>query len=107
MLFFIAWVALSMVVGLIGSDKSIGFWGAFLISIILSPLIGLIVVVLSNSKQDVPPTVINNNIPIPPKPSNDEPALDLPDRIKKFKDLLDAGAITQEEYDIQKKRLLE
>jgi hypothetical protein len=28
------------------------------------------------------------------------------DEIKKFKDLLDAGAITQQEYDAQKKKIL-
>jgi len=28
------------------------------------------------------------------------------DEIKKFKELLDAGAITQEEYDAEKKKLL-
>lgn len=32
---------------------------------------------------------------------------DIYDKLKKLKDLLDSGAITQEEYDAQKKKLLE
>lgn len=38
---------------------------------------------------------------------NDAPKLSKADELKKWKDLLDAGAITQEEYDAQKKKILE
>ena len=41
---------------------------------------------------------------VPPAPA--EPALSLADEIRKCKDLLDCGAITQEEYDAMKKKLL-
>jgi len=37
----------------------------------------------------------------------DAPKLSKADELKKWKDLLDAGAITQEEYDAQKKKILE
>lgn len=44
------WFILSLVVGFIGSSKSIGFFFSFLLSLLLSPLIGLIIVALSDSK---------------------------------------------------------
>ena len=34
------------------------------------------------------------------------PVTDEADQLKKYKDLLDAGAITQEEFDAKKKQLL-
>lgn len=37
---------------------------------------------------------------------DDEIFVDVPDQLKKFKDLLDSGAITEEEYQSQKARLL-
>ena len=36
-----------------------------------------------------------------------EIAINVPDEIKQYKELLDSGAITQEEYDAKKKQLLE
>ena len=41
---FITWLILSLVVGLIGIGRQAGFWGGFFISIVLSPLLGLIIV---------------------------------------------------------------
>jgi hypothetical protein len=54
MIFFIVWIALSLIVGAVGSGKKIGFAGAFFLSLILSPLIGLIFAVVSSS-EDVKP----------------------------------------------------
>lgn len=47
----IGWLIFSFVAGIIGSGRKIGFWGAFLLSIILSPLIGLIFALVSKSKE--------------------------------------------------------
>lgn len=38
--------------------------------------------------------------------NNSRPSVNVADEIKKFKELLDLGAITQEEFDMQKKKLL-
>jgi hypothetical protein len=48
---FFGWIILSFVVGFVGSDREIGFWGAFLLSLLLSPLIGLIIVLVSRDKE--------------------------------------------------------
>ena len=49
--------------------------------------------------------------PIPPISEETIPsseiAINVPDEIKQYKELLDSGAITQEEYDAKKKQLLE
>ena len=45
---FILWITFSIIVGLLGKDRKIGFGLAVFWSLILSPLIGLIIVLLSN-----------------------------------------------------------
>ena len=49
-------------------------------------------------KNDLNNTPVNNSIPQPVNTDADE--------IKKYKELLDQGAITQEEYDAKKKQIL-
>ncbi len=50
MIFF--WIVLSFVAGFMGSNRKIGFFGAFLLSLILSPVIGIIFVLVSKDKRD-------------------------------------------------------
>lgn len=45
------WIVFTFIVGFIGGNRKIGFLAAFLISLFLSPLIGLIVA-LTSSKKD-------------------------------------------------------
>ena len=55
---FIVWILFSVLIGLIGKGKKIGFGLSFLWSILLSPLIGLIIVLVSDNKNanGKPPT---------------------------------------------------
>lgn len=46
----ILWIALSYFVGKFSADKAIGFWGGFLISLLVSPLIGFIVALVVPKK---------------------------------------------------------
>jgi len=46
-----AWVALCFFIGSVGSKRKIGWAGAFFISLLLSPLIGLIVVAFSDKNS--------------------------------------------------------
>ena len=43
-------VPLSIIIGVIGSERKIGFWPALLWSALLSPLIGLVITLLSDKK---------------------------------------------------------
>tara|TARA_R110000868_G_scaffold184954_2_gene426686 strand:+ start:463 stop:858 length:396 start_codon:yes stop_codon:yes gene_type:complete len=45
---FLLWVLFSILVGAFGRSRDYGFWSAFLFSLLLSPLIGLIIVLLSD-----------------------------------------------------------
>ena len=47
----IFWLIFSLIVGAIGNDRKIGFAGGFFLSILLSPLIGLIIVLVSDKKN--------------------------------------------------------
>lgn len=45
----IGWFIFSLLIGAIGNNRNIGFWGAFFLSLILSPIIGLIFTLISKS----------------------------------------------------------
>jgi len=45
---FLLWILFSLLVGALGKDRNIGFWTALFVSLLLSPLIGLIAVLFSN-----------------------------------------------------------
>lgn len=47
-LFF--YLGLSCIIGIIGKNTKFGFWGNFLVSVILSPLVGLIVMLAQDQK---------------------------------------------------------
>jgi phosphate/sulfate permease len=47
-----SWIVFSVVVGFVGRDRELGFWKSFLLSIILSPIIGFIFAVLSKNIED-------------------------------------------------------
>jgi phosphate/sulfate permease len=49
----LGWIILSIVVGAIGSDRTIGFFGAFILSLLLSPIIGGIVALASTKKSTI------------------------------------------------------
>lgn len=52
MTIYIAWIMLSLLAGSLGRNRSIEFSGAFTLSLILSPLVGLVVVLMSQEISD-------------------------------------------------------
>lgn len=50
---FVFWIGMTLVLGALGSKKNIGFGFAFLWSFLLSPIIGLAIVLLSKQKKDL------------------------------------------------------
>ena len=77
----------------VGLKKGIktGFWWGFILS-----FLGLIILAILPA-ENIKDTVKTNNI------SKSEENIEL---IKKYKELLEVGAITQEEFDVKKKELL-
>ena len=52
-LFLTAWVIVSLILGRLGADRQIGFWGVFFSSFFLSPIMGSIVLFASKRIDDV------------------------------------------------------
>lgn len=56
------WVLLSIAIGIIGSKREIGFYGGFILAVLLSPLIGLFATLasdISNKQQKQTPIEAN------------------------------------------------
>ncbi|MEO9965916.1 MAG: hypothetical protein ABJF11_09015 [Reichenbachiella sp.] len=49
----VLWIVFSLIVGYAGSDKKVGFGGALFFSLLLSPIIGLIIVLVSGNKENI------------------------------------------------------
>ncbi len=45
------WFFVSMIIGLIGANRKLGFWGYFFASLALSPVLGLLLVFASDPKK--------------------------------------------------------
>lgn len=106
---FIAWLIASFTIAFMGSDKKIGYWGGFFVCLLLSPLIGLFVVVLSPDDPNKVVVMPASNDPNPVK-KTEEPTKSegksTADEIAKYHELLKVGAITQQEFEEAKKKLL-
>lgn len=94
----IAWIFFTFVVAAIGGNRKIGFWGAFFISLLLSPLIGLIITLISPSNET---HVITTTTNAPQQPVTITLELE---RLKKLKD---DGTIDDTEFQKLKNQLLE
>jgi len=110
----IFWILGSFVAGLIGSGKRIGFIEAFFLSIFFSPVIGIIVAAMSKSDIDVErekkllqsskkqEQVLQKMAEQSVKDSN----ISVSNEILKLKELQNQGILTEEEFEVQKKKLL-
>jgi len=45
------WLIVSIIIGFIGINRKLGFWGYFFASIALSPILGLLLVFASDPKK--------------------------------------------------------
>jgi hypothetical protein len=50
MLISAGWILISLLIGLMGINRRLGFWVYFLGSIVLSPIVGLLLVFVSGKK---------------------------------------------------------
>jgi len=103
---FIFWIISSFIVGLIGIGKKIGFFGAFFISILLSPLLGLLITLFSKNNSDAKfqkemleqqkfqNELLNNNL------------YSLAEELEKIDALRKEGIISDEEFEIMKNKII-
>lgn len=50
--FLLLYTALAVIVGLLGDGRKLGFWGYFFASLLLSPLLGMVLVMASDPIDD-------------------------------------------------------
>jgi len=111
LLTIIGWLLFSVIIGVVGSNRKIGFAGAFFLSLLLSPFIGLIITLVSKSKSDIEyqeqllRTQKQQQESLE-KISSQKTISDVTSELKKIKELLDSGVINQEEFDNMKNRLI-
>jgi uncharacterized membrane protein len=120
MIIIVLWIIPSLLIGSLGNNRTIGFWGAFLISLFLSPVIGLIVTLISRSNKDV---MLQNQMmmnqrqqllnqqqqtsilsqTLTPNKSLDQ--ISIVDELEKLKKLKDEENISEEEYNKIKNKM--
>lgn len=108
---FIGWLIFSLIVGAIGSGRNIGFWGAFILSLILSPIIGLIITLFSKDKEDekykqeVLKTQKQQQESLSEIKDNSEKQ-NLSDELIKLKEMQEKGLLTEDEFQKAKEKIL-
>ncbi len=93
----ILWIVLSLLLGAAGSERQIGFVGAFFLSLLLSPILGALFVLMSEKKSTV-----QHRKKLETLLEKTPTAEDLEKMIR----LHDEGKITAEELAAFKKRML-
>ena len=93
---FFGWIIFSFVVGYVGSTRKIGFWGAFLLSLLLSPIIGIIIAFASKSIEDE--AFKAKVLSIQQNQLDSLNKLSIVDQLEKLKKLREEHLITDEEF---------
>lgn len=109
-IYIISWIVVSLIIGAIGSSRKIGFGGAFFLSLLLSPLLGLIITLVSKTKdaikyeQEVLATQKKQQETL--EKIKYQNISSITDELKKIKDLLDSNVISAEEFETLKKKII-
>jgi len=102
MIVFLLWIFLSFIIASMGEARECGFWGALIGSLFLSPVIGLIIVLVSKRKDDIKHQKIMQQAVI----KQSQQKISVADEIEKLKKLQTDGAISEEEFNQMKMKLL-
>lgn len=111
----IVWVLMALVVAWLGDDRVIGFGWSLVASLLLSPFIGFIIVVCSQSKkqrelelQTYQAQAVNNSLlaKMAGNSSSNNAQASVADELEKLKKLQDSGVISPEEYQKMKNKLI-
>ena len=104
------WLVFAVLVAMLGDKRRIGFGWALVAAVLLSPLIGLIIVLVSPSKEeDYYREQEREAAFYAPKVSEEQNSIKataIADELQKIKALKDSGAINDAEYEMLKYRLI-
>lgn len=110
MIYVILWVAFACLVGYLSNEKTIGFWGGFLISLLLSPVIGLIIYAVSMDKSEKIRLIQQQwNIQQQSRIIHQQQLTNnqsISNEIEKLKKQMDEGVITPEEFQALKNKII-
>lgn len=98
----IIWLALSFLVAWMGSERKVGFWGALILSLLLSPLVGFIITILSKTLEQERREMRmleETRAQTDALRAMSSPGQSVAQELRHLKELLDAGAISQQQYD--------
>ena len=108
MIILLLWIfGAFFIAAVFGTARTIGFGGAFFLSLLFSPIIGLIICLFSDTLEEdkrkkesliVQKEILNNS-----KQNN---SISIADEIEKLKKMHEQGIITLEEFEAGKKKLL-
>ena len=102
----ISWLVLSFGVAYLGDSRRIGFGWALFWSLVFSPIIGFAVVMASDRKGSYEEELAKiKGVKLPP-PAGVKNDVDVVEQLARLKGLLDSGALSEEEYNKAKGRLL-
>lgn len=109
LVYLMIWAVLSVIVGIISTDKKMGFIGGFMLSLILSPLIGFVITLFSKSleqekrEQELLETQKEQTRLLAEKSNN---SVSLVEELEKLVLLKEKGVITEAEFQLGKEKLL-
>lgn len=104
--YLIVYAILCLIVGYLSSDTKLGFGSGFLLSVLLTPVVGFIIYLLYPAKQAAPPPNYQQHMPPPQLPAKN--AIDeMKEKLQKLEEIKKANLITESEYQELRKRTLE
>jgi len=107
----IIWIVFSFIVGIIGAGRKIGFGGGFFLSLLLSPIIGLIIVLFSKTEDELKyeKEVLETQqkqVEAINDLKKETQKTSVADDLMKLKGLMDEGFLTKEEFEQEKAKIL-
>lgn len=108
---YLFWILISFGVAYFGDSRKIGFGWALFWSLLLSPIVGFAIVMASDRKGSYEEELARlqgtkkSDVAVPVAPVI-MPGSTIADQLGQLKSLLDSGALTQEEYDAAKSKVL-
>jgi signal recognition particle receptor subunit beta len=105
---FFTWIALSFVVGFVGSSRKIGFGGAFIAALLLSPIVGYIIAFQSKDVEDekYKESILDTQKRQEEALSKINKGDSLADQLEKLMSMKERKLLSDEEFDLAKKKLL-
>lgn len=104
----LGYVSICIIVGITGSERQIGFFNSFLLSMLTTPLIGFIITVVSSKKSQVQykSDRFSGEFRKQIKEERDKASPDYISDLERLHQLKEKRIISQSEFELKKKEIL-